>query len=423
MIHNWVTGPVVLHQWPAGSIIPGPSVSTPSPLFDFSSVSEFIIPRQDLCQQSLSVCINGYRILGHPMCLQDPDKYARNEYIFNFCMVIEERVEFSAYEKAVKIIVKTLTDAEEQEDFMLEDEERSERETQHAEDLDEELRHVPKMRMLCENVLWDLNRYGECIIPLSEFKPYCWKGEHELTNCSLADAHEINMKLFPSVLQAPSVSPWQVPMNVVDLNEVISDLWDMTVQRVAHHIDGVNHVGRIAQLADVDVSLAQQAVRQLLRFGVVVLLDLFHYQATYAPTPELRRLLFDADLQAECAQYASIDETPVSNELIVSLYTSLSYGTTLKAWVLHHQTQVEHVDVRRFITVGLLKGIVYRVHHYAIKDAPSDITTSSNRSDPTLDRFLISAHTFDEICTTLSITPTDLTTRLASHPDIRIIER
>ena len=96
----------------------------------------------------------------------DDKKYLRNEYIFNFCIVVREAAEFSAYEKTAARVARVLADAEEQEDFLLDDETQC----NSGKDADEDAPpHVCKMRILCESVVEDLNRYGECIIPLSTY--------------------------------------------------------------------------------------------------------------------------------------------------------------------------------------------------------------------------------------------------------------
>ena len=141
------------------------SNSDRKPFLDFSSISDFIIPRQDLCQQPLSICTNGYRVLGHPICLVNEDKYARNEFMFNFCIVIERTIDFSACEKVVEQIARVLVEAEEQDHFLFDDEQKLEGTAEGDRD---EGAHRSQMQEFCENVLEDLNNYEECIIPLSK---------------------------------------------------------------------------------------------------------------------------------------------------------------------------------------------------------------------------------------------------------------
>ena len=232
------------------------------------------------------------------------------------------------------------------------------------------------------------------------------------------------MKLYKDIPPAPAVEPFHVPLSTVDLASKIDETWDLTMHRVAKYIDGVNHIARIAEYVDADVNLVQQAVRQFLRFGLVVLLDIFQYGAVYAPTPEIQRLLFDLNLQRECADFAAVEDGKVSPETIVSLYTSLSHGLPLKDWLFDHQDQTENIDIRRFIIAGLLKGIIYRVHRYAIKDSTATGENNTTHTDPSNPApLLIQPRKFDDLCVDLAISPQDLSTRLNTNPNIHIIDR
>jgi hypothetical protein len=53
-------------------------------------------------------------------------------------------------------------------------------------------------------------------------------------------------------------------MALVDLNALKDDNWDITAARVSEYIDGVNHVARIAELADADPALTRETLRHML---------------------------------------------------------------------------------------------------------------------------------------------------------------
>lgn len=50
---------------------------------------------------------------------------------------------------------------------------------------------------------------------------------------------------------------------------------------------------------------------------------------------------------------------------IVELYASLKQGQSVKQWYLQHSRELANIDIRRFITFGVIKGFLYRVHKYA----------------------------------------------------------
>lgn len=66
------------------------------------------------------------------------------------------------------------------------------------------------------------------------------------------------------VANPPDCDEWHVPIALVDLNGLKDDNWDITAARVSQFIDGVNHVRKIAELADADVELTRETLRHML---------------------------------------------------------------------------------------------------------------------------------------------------------------
>ena len=62
----------------------------------------------------------------------------------------------------------------------------------------------------------------------------------------------------------PVCEDWQVPIALADLNALKDDNWDITAARVAQHVNGINHVRRIAELADADPALTRETLRHML---------------------------------------------------------------------------------------------------------------------------------------------------------------
>jgi hypothetical protein len=76
---------------------------------------------------------------------------------------------------------------------------------------------------------------------------------------------------------------------------------------------------------------------------------------------------------------ASLPDTQaISSETLITLYASLRQGLHLKSWVLENLSLLHGIDIRRFITFGIIKGIIYRVHKYAI--TTSTFTSPSSHS-------------------------------------------
>ena len=212
-------------------------------------------------------------------------------------------------------------------------------------------------------------------------------------------------------------------MSLAGLQSPISS--DLTLNRILPYINGVNSISRIAQLADTDLSLTRRAVQHLVYYGCLVLLDIFSFSAIYAPTAEIGGFIVDDDVNEECMRYvrtprlrmgsaaskttivrsesersrderSSIsssasqhsgtasstihisdfdaeeqkdeeedNEWHIEYETLITLYSSLRQGLTLKSWVLDNLDSLQGIDIRRFITFGIIKGFLYRVHKYA----------------------------------------------------------
>lgn len=190
-------GSRVLHQVPEGSITPSSSPSAlKQPLFNFPSVSDYIIPRQEFCDRLVTTCTNRCRVVGYPVCIKG--NYKRNEFIFNFALVLDEdAADWGSYASVVRKLGRLLRALEEQGGFLskeedprwFDDDEDDGLGERHA-DVDDNVNggdshkdDVPpntwasepagnggKVYALCEMILEDLNNYCECMIPIGKFR-------------------------------------------------------------------------------------------------------------------------------------------------------------------------------------------------------------------------------------------------------------
>jgi len=433
----------------------------------------------------VTVCTNHYRVIGYPVCIENK-RYNRNEYIFNFAMVLDEEADMSGHMSVVRKLARMFRNLEEQSGFLSNEEDEAlwddvtgEADTKRAyadttrktsmdlslgvphtsgtargdesgynTDADSSAYDEPgpgvgaKVYALCEMILEDLNNYGECMIPIDE-------------------ANTINLKLFPTRAPPAPIYAWHVPLSTVQLTSLnISS--DLTLTRVLPYIDGISSVAQISQNADTELKLTRKAIAHLLYYGCIILLDIFQYGAIYAPTAEVGAFVEDEDAQEEAVRYVSVgqyrqvldtedgtnnssagdqdfssgerwewrsSETGITRARIVKLYTSLSQGRTLKDWCLEHEPLISGIDVRRFVTFGVIKGFLYRVHKYAIsaeamgegtlrktddelpqgyahsakRHRHNESASTVGRPKATFARFLDGQHCFDEICTELQI--------------------
>lgn len=459
------------------------------------------------------------------MCIKDEVRYDRNEFIFNFALVLEEDVtDWGSYASVVRKLGRLLRGLEEQGGFLSKEEdpkwvekeddewegkvvenEGKVKNRDHGiderdlakEELDNqidttnsdvwEVGPVPgiggKVYALCEMILEDLNNYCECMIPID-------------------DSNTINLKLFPTHAPPAPIFAWHVPLLTIDLSSfspAISS--DLTLNRILPYIDGTHSVSHISQLADTDLGLTRKAVQHLVYYGCVILLDIFQFGAIYAPTAEIGDFIVDENLQEECARYVRTPRTTlkfpirsgseadgnrdegeetfaldasqheeleagtedenysddeadphrISKETLVTLYTSLKQGLTLRNWCLENFELLTCIDVRRLITFGVIKGFLYRVHKYAIAASSSlpgsdeeargkegrwgeghedgngnghgTLLGSDLSRELPLARYLDGVHSFDQICTELRLSEKEVMDKIKGFGEVQVIHR
>ncbi|CAK7237529.1 Nitrogen permease regulator 2 [Sporothrix bragantina] len=373
------------------------------PLFDFDVMSEFVIPRPAFFNRYLAAQdpSGRYTVLGLPVAIRDA-KYDRNEFIFNFGIVVDSDDDQGPYERVVRRLASTFAEMEKQNEFLSREEQRSthtqrgkptgmtgsggigealhaggqgvasslfpgssvptntfpaspagvlsgttsagdtpgfhamagvmgnsmaisnidgfldrrrlaatqspqvgpqrteqlqqqQQQTQSAsitQAMGEANGHSPyhrrSIQSLLEIIKEDLNLYGECMIPVD-------------------DANTINMKLFPLHPNPPAVEGWHVPVPKMRLAETVDPSWDLTLQRVIAHMDGVSDVRRIAFEADISIELCRSALRHLLYYDTILLLDMFFFGSCYAPRPGIHDFVANVGgIVDECARYVCL---------------------------------------------------------------------------------------------------------------------
>lgn len=148
---------------------------------------------------------------------------------------------------------------------------------------------------------------------------------------------------------------------------------------------------RISELADADYTLTKKCIEHLLYYGCLIIVDIFQFSGIYACTAEIPSLVSDTSLQEECASY--VTQGPrIPFPKLLQLYTSLSQGLTLKKWCIENAGRLNGVDVRRFISFGVVKGFLYRSHRYPVAG-------EGGKKGGPLAKWLDGGHHFDEICT------------------------
>jgi hypothetical protein len=399
-----LSGIKIVHQNPPGCIVPEEGAEN-AQLINFEAVTEFVIPRQAFCNRYITVRdpTGQYRILGFPVCVHD-EKYARNEFIFNFGIVTSTQHDMVPYEPVVRRLATTFTEMEVQTQFL----------SQEGIDENSGRRSIGA---LLEIIREDLNNYNECMIPVDV-------------------SNTINMKLFPTQNDPPPVKSWHVPIAKIRFDEIVDDRWDLTMRKVIPNINGISDVRRIAQKADVSLELTKLALQHLLYYKTIMLVDMFFFSNIYALTPLIGNFVNNVDgMQDECAAYVFTNRPKGVGYYLCRLFGTFSQGRTLKEWMKMHMDEgleiMDGLDVRRLVQFGVIKSILRRVHKFPVSSQYlAGLVTGESKIKPNgegdpLQKYTDGIHHFDQIITELNMSEQDIMRGLSQLPakDVQILYR
>lgn len=105
-------GPKVVYEVPEGFTTP-----PIEPYLSFDSVSEYVIPKKELCNRLVVISTPHYKVVGFPVVIES-SQYERNALIFNLCFVFEKNAETDAYSQIVEKMAHTLTTLEVEGEFL-----------------------------------------------------------------------------------------------------------------------------------------------------------------------------------------------------------------------------------------------------------------------------------------------------------------
>ncbi|KIK30921.1 hypothetical protein PISMIDRAFT_86096 [Pisolithus microcarpus 441] len=358
-------GPKIVYQVPEGQVSSSPHPSSNRVLFNFNDISKYVIPSNPLCGRLVICATRNHHIIGFPVSILGSE-YKRNYFRFNLCFVFERAADLSCYKPIVRKVGRVLAACEEESKFL------SSSQSSLA------------MHAILEQLYEDLNSYSETSIPIDKF-------------------NSIELKIFPFYPNPPPVKDWQVPLALINLKSRVEDNWDLTVRKVCEHINGINHVRRIAQLADCDLQLTRQAVAHLLYYQVIMTVDIFQYSNMYTLRKNVQWLADEPHVKDECGPYVTKPGKPVPDwPKLLFLYSRLKPGKTVFEWMQGHDIHELGIDVRRFTSFGVIKGFLRRVHRYPPLVYSRRRTSSPlilNPLPPELTPMLNGEHHTDELST------------------------
>ncbi|KIY72062.1 NPR2-domain-containing protein [Cylindrobasidium torrendii FP15055 ss-10] len=297
-------------------------------LFNFSDISGYVIPPSALCGRLILCSTGKHRVIGFPVELEG--KYERNYFRYNLCFVFERGADLRCYEPVVRKVSRVLTSCEQESRFL------------------SSPKTSPELHGILEQLYEELNSYSETSIPIDQF-------------------NSIELKIFPFYPNPPAVKDWMVPVALINVSKQIEDNWDLTMVKVLAHIDGVNHVSRIAKLAEVDIHYARKAIAHLLYYQVIMTIDIFQYSNMYTLSKSIQWLADQSHVKKECGPYVTNRGRNVPDwPKLLHLYSRMKPGRTVYEWMESYDVESLGIDVRRFTSFGVIKGFLRRVHRWPL---------------------------------------------------------
>jgi hypothetical protein len=218
----------------------------------------------------LTVNTLNIKIVGFPVKI-DHEKYARNAFYFNLCFVCDHYCRSVQYEPIVKKLSEFLIMMEMENNFL-------------SNDL-----YRPRIQLMLDKIITDLNETRVCTIT-----------EEETT---------VFLKIVKIAEDPPEVHDFQVPVLKKEFENMSLgewDLFDLTTQQVLPFINSVYHVGKIAEMSQVENALVKSCIQNLVYYGVAELLPLFKYSNVYMCTRDLQKLARNQAFVQECLKLYNV---------------------------------------------------------------------------------------------------------------------
>ena len=298
----------------------------------FDAISDYLIPKPQLCGRLLTLRAFGHVVLCWPTCIENNKKYARNALIFSLGLVLQPAAGDEGaphrYGEVLGRAAACLTELERESSFL------SARR--------DELHH------LLPQLLRDLRARGRCTLAVDA-------------------SHAVELALPPRPPPPPPPQDHLAPVLVAEPPAAAVRGWDLALQRLLPLMDGTQPVARIAAAACVDVALARRATATLQAGGWVRLLPLFSFSQRYAATAALHDAArAPAARQAELAAAARRPPAPappfaVVLRLLAAFCPADDGWRTVRAVCEALPALAAQVDVRALVTAALLNGLLRAV--------------------------------------------------------------
>lgn len=221
----------------------------------FDSTSEFIITGSELTSKTITLSTHSFHVMTRPTMISN-SRYERNALLFSVGFLLRRAADPSPFRPLLSKLATTLQAMEEESRFLTSP------------------KHRPKLQILLERVLLSLNS--------AEFE----------CNLLLSRSNALHLKLYhPPKPETSLVHDHEVPILLRrDVQLQMYD-WDLAINWVILHIDGITNARQISIKAEVDLEMVQACLRVLKHHGVIALVCPFSYSNHYEFTPKAAAML------------------------------------------------------------------------------------------------------------------------------------
>ena len=230
----------------------------------------------------------------------------------------------------------------------------------------------------------------------------------------------------------PAVEPYEVPILLARPRDLLrlsshrygDDAWDLAVQQVIPHVDGVRSAKQLARAARVDLDVVLRSLRVLRHYRCLAVVDTFQYQNVYRATDRLSRLAASRRALEGCARFCFRGEARKGLQGLdaLRLYCAFQDARSVKDVLLEAARAAPKVvaalDVRAFVAFGLVHGLLVRVHRFPVAVRAAQPSRARTPPPPFLDRLVFlcdGSRRMDAVCTDVDLPAARCDAELREH--------
>jgi len=264
--------------------------STTTSIFD--STSDFIITGAELSGTIVNLSAFNMHLLTRPTVIHNK-RYERNSLLFCVGFVLRRTEDPRPFRPLLSKLALTLKRMEMESHFLSKQSSRM------------------QLQPLLDRILVSLN------------------GTHWETNLVVHN-NVLNLKLFhPPKYPASQVPDHAVPILLRRDWQINLHDWDLAINWVVLHIDGVANARQISKKAEVDMEMVRNCLRVLKHHSVIAIVDMFFYSNRYESTKRAASMLagYESSLLHEAAAYVLKRPQVNSGRANISANALAAYNT------------------------------------------------------------------------------------------------